>query len=148
MVNWGSPVQTFLPEPDYRKSAELLDRMRLGKQRVEVLQILNVLHELRDGWRTHPAVRMWRGYEAQLCEYGLVVCEVWTNRGYRDSCFEKINQHLEWATAGSYNMERPPWFGDEDFHRSHQSALIRKDEDLYGPMWPGVPNDLPYVWPV
>lgn len=141
-------MQTFLPEPDYRKSAEVLDRMRLGKQRVEVIQILNVLHEMRDGWRTHPAVRMWRGYEAQLCEYGLVVCDVWTSRGYRDSCAGKINKHLEWATAGEYNMERPFWFGDDIFHRSHQSNLIRKDEDLYRPLWPGVPNDLPYIWPV
>lgn len=139
---------TWLPEPGYRKSAECLSRLHLGKQRVEVLQILNILHELRDGWRTHPAVRMWRGYEAQLCEYGLVVCEVWSSRGRQDTCFEKINQHMEWATAGSYSMERPPWFENEAFHRSHQSNLIRKDEDVYGPLWPGVPNDLPYIWPV
>lgn len=140
-------MQTFLPEPDYRKSAEVLDRLRLGKQRVEVLQILNALHELSAGWQNHPAARMWRGHAPQLCEYGLIVCEVWVSRGYRDSCAEKISQHMDWATSGEYNLERPPWFGDEDFHRSHQSNLIRKDPVLYGPMWPGVPNDLPYVWP-
>jgi hypothetical protein len=33
-------------------------------------------------------------------------------------------------------------------HRSHRSALIRKDPDRYGLLFPGVPDDLPYVWPV
>jgi hypothetical protein len=32
-------------------------------------------------------------------------------------------------------------------HRSHQSNLIRKDPAFYGPLFPGVPDDLDYVWP-
>ncbi len=43
--------------------------------------------------------------------------------------------------------ELPPWLGDDAFHRSHQSALVRKDPDTYGARFPGVPDDLPYVWP-
>ncbi|CAM5346647.1 Cytoplasmic protein OS=Streptomyces chartreusis OX=1969 GN=CP983_00565 PE=4 SV=1 [Streptomyces chartreusis] len=31
-------MQTFLPHPDFRQTALLLDRRRLGKQRVEALQ--------------------------------------------------------------------------------------------------------------
>lgn len=42
----------------------------------------------------------------------------------------------------------PPWLGDDDFHRSHQSNLIRKDEAYYGPQFPGVSATLEYVWPV
>ncbi len=41
----------------------------------------------------------------------------------------------------------PRWLGDPDFHLAHQSALVRKDPDFYGPLFPGVPDDLPYVWP-
>lgn len=41
----------------------------------------------------------------------------------------------------------PPWLGDEAFHRSHQSNLLRKLPEHYGPLFPGVPDDLPYVWP-
>ena len=41
----------------------------------------------------------------------------------------------------------PPWLGDRDFHRSHQSNLIRKDREHYGPLFPDVPDDLEYVWP-
>jgi hypothetical protein len=42
----------------------------------------------------------------------------------------------------------PPWLGDEQLHRSHQSNLIRKDPGFYRPLFPDVPPDLPYVWPV
>lgn len=145
-------MQTFLPFPDFVESAGALDRQRLGKQRVEVVQILNVLHQVdvraKQGWVNHPAVRMWRGYEVSLCEYGLIICEEWIARGYKDSCKAKIETHLDWATGGAYEMDKPGWFGDVAFHLSHQSNLIRKDPDFYGPQFPGVPNDLPYIWPV
>jgi hypothetical protein len=36
-------MQTFLPYPDFAKSAAVLDNKRLGKQRVECLQILTAL---------------------------------------------------------------------------------------------------------
>ncbi|MGX1122677.1 hypothetical protein RKD37_008040 [Streptomyces ambofaciens] len=49
----------------------------------------------------------------------------------------------ELADAG----ELPPWLGDEAFHRSHRSALVRKDPAVYAGLFPGVPDDLPYVWP-
>lgn len=141
-------MQTFLPYPDFTQSAKVLDRQRLGKQRVEVVQILNVLHELRDGYRNHPAVKMWRGYEPQLCEYGLVMCNEWISRRYNDTCHEKISQHLEWATDGSFTLEKPPWFGDLNFHLSHQSNLVRKDPNHYRRFFPDVSPDLDYIWPV
>ncbi|WP_308324667.1 hypothetical protein, partial [Klebsiella pneumoniae] len=43
--------------------------------------------------------------------------------------------------------EMPPWLGDPDFHRSHQSALLHKDPGHYKRFFDGVPDDLPYVWP-
>lgn len=36
-------MQTFLPYPDFKKSASVLDNKRLGKQRLECLQILRTL---------------------------------------------------------------------------------------------------------
>ena len=35
-----------------------------------------------------------------------------------------------------------------DFHISHQSNLLRKDEEHYRPWFPGIRNDHIYVWPV
>src|SRR3954470_18599534 len=71
-------MQTFLPVADFTDSARLLDTARLGKQRVETLQVLRAL-ELPDyGWATHPVVRMWRGRAAGLVGSGVgaggVVC--------------------------------------------------------------------------
>jgi len=36
-------VQTFLPYPDFKQSAACLDYRRLGKQRVEGVQILKAI---------------------------------------------------------------------------------------------------------
>lgn len=140
-------MQTFLPYPDYTMSAHVLDRQRLGKQRVEVLQILNVLHEIKTGYKNHPAVKMWSGCELQLTEYGLVICEEWISRGYKDTCFEKIKQHQLWAEGG--NMLKPEWFGNLEFHLGHQATLIKKDPVYYGKIFEGIdPDEHPVIWPV
>ena len=117
---------------------------RLGKQRVETLQILNSLY-ISDykGWRNHPCREMWRGYENALVRYGQVVCVEWLSRGYKDTCFEKITAF----TKLNEHFTFPLWFGDEAFHLSHKSNLIRKKPDHYKPFWPDVPDNLPYIWP-
>lgn len=140
-------MNTFLPYPDFAKSASVLDRQRLGKQRVEVLQILRVLTGKGRGWRRHPAVRMWQGHERALAAYGVAVCREWVGRGYRDTCEAKIRE----AAAGTpHDSIAPPrWLGSEPFHRSHRSNLLRKDPDHYGPLFEeGLPDDLDYVWPM
>lgn len=43
--------------------------------------------------------------------------------------------------------ELPPWLGDTAFHLSHRPALVRKDPAHYRPLFPDVPDDVPYVWP-
>lgn len=149
-------MQTFLPHPGFRASALVLDRRRLGKQRVEALQVLRGLVVPGYGWRRHPAVRMWAGYEEALVRYGLDVCAVWRERGHQDSCaatlvadLAAVRPHAPVRDQPALTAagELPPWLGDEGFHRSHQSALLRKDPHTYAPLFPGVPDDLPYVWP-
>jgi hypothetical protein len=149
-------MQTFLPYPDFAACARVLDTKRLGKQRVEALQVVRALLRPDYGWRNHPAVLMWKGYEEALGRYGIEVCRAWRARGVADTCEPKIlaDLHLfgvepirgqdELAAAGAL----PPWLGDPSLHRSHQSALLRKDPQRYGPCFPEVPDHLPYVWPV
>lgn len=149
-------MQTFLPYADFEASARALDLKRLGKQRVEVIQVVRALTVPGYGWRNHPAALMWKGYEEALGRYGFTVCDTWVERGFADTCAATIAADL--AAAGvrhirSYDELRgadalPPWLFDEVFLRSHRSALLRKDPDHYGPQFPGVPADLPYVWPV
>ena len=83
-------LQTFLPFPDFAASANALDQRRLGKQRVEALQVLRALTTPGYGWRHHPAVRMWKGYEEALGNYGVTVCRTWYSRGFADTCELKL----------------------------------------------------------
>ena len=149
-------MQTFLPYADFDATARVLDDRRLGKQRVEVMQILRALTRERYGWKHHPAVRMWDGYEEALAAYGLAMCREWTRRGHADTCAAKIVEDFRAADLGTSVRPSaelaalglvPPWLGKRAFHRSHRSALVRKDPAHYGPRFPKVPPDLEYVWP-
>jgi len=138
-------MQTFLPYSDFRESAKVLDTKRLGNQRVEVLQLLNSFHKPNyKGWKNHPAREMWRGYENGLVEYGLVICQVWKERGYKDTCFEKISAYKDTSKPIVY----PSWIGREDIHLSHKSKLVQKEPSFYKQIWPDVPDNLEYVWPI
>ncbi len=136
-------MQTFLPYPSFIESASALDMRRLGKQRVEVLQLLKALHE-GGAWANHPACKMWRGYENALVVYGRTICTEWLHRGYKDTCFNKIN--LFWNDGADKLL--PNWLGNEAFHAAHRSNLLRKDPEHYGQFKWTEPKDLPYIWPV
>lgn len=51
--------------------------------------------------------------------------------------------------VGARPGTRPPpaVVGREDLHRSHRSALLRKDAPHYRACFPDTPDDLRYVWP-
>jgi len=149
-------MQTFVPVADFEESARLLDSPRLGKQRVETLQILRAL-ELPDyGWATHPAVLMWRGRTPALVAYGLAMVRVWRERGFADPTHAQIAEFAP-SVVGRPQADLaadgllPSWVGDEALHRSHRSNLLAKDPEFYrarfterfGPE----ADDLPYVWP-
>ncbi|MBA2625535.1 MAG: MSMEG_6728 family protein [Acidimicrobiia bacterium] len=149
-------MQTFLPYPDFEASARVLDTKRLGKQRVEVIQVVRALTVPSYAWKSHPAVLMWSGYEEALGTYGLVVSRTWCERGFDDTCAATIAADLARVGVGELRPQAelaaasalPPWLGDEGLHRSHRSALLRKDPAAYGEVFRDVPDDLPYVWPV
>jgi len=133
-------MQTFLPLPSFDGSVKCLDWRRLGKQRVEAMQILNVLTGKTEklGWRNHPAVRMWKGYEDALFLYMDACIVEWIDRGYNNTM--KLS-----GVHGSCIL--PPWFGDDMFHASHRSNLLRKDPKHYAAFGWIEGNDMPYVWP-
>lgn len=142
-------MQTFIPETTFDACASVLDRQRLGKQRVETLQIMNVLTGATDtkGWRNHPAVIMWRGYEYSLMQYGLAICDEWVSRGYVDNCANRIADSFYYKYVRvPFHTAMPDWWGRDDIHLSHKSNLLRKNFDHYSVFW-NVPDDLPYVWP-
>jgi hypothetical protein len=140
-------VNTFLPYENFHQSAQALDMRRLGKQRVEAYQLLRTLNGMTKGWVNHPCTNLWRGYEPALAEYALIVCVEWRERGYNDTVYDKVLAMYP-DVIESYPCERPPIIGKPDFHLSHKSNLLRKDNMHYSKFqgFDGVPDDLPYIW--
>jgi len=141
-------MQTFLISPNPSETAKILDSKRLGKQRIETIQILNVLlnETEKKGWRNHPAVRMWKGYEPYLVKvYLKAMIDEWEARGYNGpKCKEHYNRLYK--LVESQEPEQPIWFC-ERFYRSHKSNLIRKKPEYYSEKFPEVPDNFPYFWP-
>lgn len=141
-------MQTFLPYEDFEASAKCLDNKRLNKQIVETLQIYNVNTKNLTGWKNHPAVKMWTGYEICLLSYGCIMYLQWQIR------FNKIHKSghtLSKLFGTNYNpnifLQKPKWLGNTKFHASHRSNLLRKDPVFYGKYGWQEQSNLPYIWP-
>lgn len=133
-------VNTFLVHPDFRVSAQCLDKKRLFKQCVEVIQIINVLEGKRQGFKNHPAVLQWSGYIPCLMSYFNAHLEEVFRRGEHktDMKYFVINDTV-----------KRPWFVDNiHFMYSHRAALKRKDPEFYHNVeCPEVYLGLGYLWP-
>mgnify|MGYP003124797197 CR=1 FL=1 len=132
-------MQTFLPYPDFKKSFKVLDYKRLGKQRVEAYQVLNILRgrQKTKGFVNHPITKMWRGYENGLRHYLNLCIEEWMERGYNNTMeFEPIEGDLI----------MPHWLGNKNFHSSHRANLLRKDYNYYSQFGWKENSEHPYHW--
>jgi hypothetical protein len=115
-------MMTFVVSSNLQKCAEALDYRRLGKQRVEAYQILRTLRGHSHGWKNHPAVKMWKGYENALALYMNAMIDEWIARGYKNTMQkEKIETHPKF----------PWWFDWEPLHKSHKASLNRKNPEYY-----------------
>jgi hypothetical protein len=133
-------MQTFLPYADFDRTTKCLDWRRLGKQRVEAMQIHNIITGKKTGgWSNHPAVKMWKGCANALALYHNACIKEWVNRGYNN------NMSLI-KTMGK--IIYPFWFGDERFHSAHRQTLLSKNLEWYSQFgWKEIPK-YEYVWPV
>ena len=130
-------MQTFLPYPEFDQSAAVLDRRRLGKQRVEAYQIIRAI-TYGGGWANHPIVKMWIGFENALKQYSNAVVEEWIRRGYRNS--------LLIYDLTDCKVVYPWWLCIEEFHSSHRAALLAKDYSHYSKYgWREAPG-ISYIW--
>jgi len=130
-------LQTFFPVRSFRESAKILDRKRLGKQRVEAYQILNIITNktTSKAWRSHPAVKMWESKPDHLKWYLTEMILEWKRRGYK-------NNMVYYTQDSNGNLvecppEEDPVFNlpeltlPESFHKSHRIALLKKDFQYY-----------------
>lgn len=134
-------MQTFLPYASFSESARVLDDRRLGKQRVEAFQIHKTISTGRKAWSNHPAVLMWVDYLPALSHYHNIMILEWIHRGFKNT-----------MELFPYEEDKiivyPKWLGNEEFHASHRSNLLRKDLIHYSQFDWKESNDLPCRWPV
>jgi len=137
-------MQTFLPYSDFKKSVQVLDNKRLGKQRLEAFQIIKIIEEKtnKGRWKNHPAIKMWEGYLDALKFYFNCCVDEWIKRGFKNNMKKyKIDEK---------NIIYPWWFGNEDFHKAMRARLIEKDKEFYKSKFPEDENfnNGKYFWPV
>ena len=112
-------MQTFLPYSSFEKTAQVLDYRRLGKQRVEGMQIINAIENPKpQGWKNHPIVIMWTPYVTSLKHYTNVMIREWISQGYNNNMKlyevdELINDDV---------VDFPDWLGKNLF--IHHIELI------------------------
>ena len=136
-------MQTFLPYKSFEKSAKVLDWRRLGKQRVEGMQIINAINNPNpQGWKNHPATIMWTPYVDALKHYTNVIIREWISRGYNNNMeFYDVDELINDDV-----VDFPHWLGKEELHSSHRANLLRKDYEYYSQFgWKEDPKS-PYVW--
>ena len=137
-------VNTFIPYSDFKKCAKVLDNKRLGKQRVEAMQIINILEGKSKGigWKNHVVTRLWTGYIDALKLYHNTIVEEWIRRGFNNTMkLYKLPKNIEM-----------PWFiYNKSIQYSHRANLIRKLKSHY---YPKFGKSVPvhwikhkYIWP-
>ena len=142
-------MQTFLPYASFQLSAEVLDNQRLGKQRVEAMQIIKAITGQKTlsgksykGWIHHPCSVMWKDYVPSLKHYHNVMIDEWVKRGFKNTMLHYPDNEISELV-----IDLPYWFGDKHFHLSHKSNLLRKNYDYYiCDSWKHIPSTMPYVW--
>lgn len=170
-------MQTFIPlAHSYAASVAVLDYQRLGKQRVETMQLVTAITGLafptdkevaggkvegrifnrgqHRGWQHHPAAVMWSDNVLALLAYQEATCDEWEARGYLDTCREKTralvldHQRREagWGRIVPVALH-PSWWGDDRIHASHRANLVRKLPERYLLLWPNTQPINGYIWP-
>ena len=138
-------MNTFLPYPNFKKSARCLDWQRLGSQRRECLMVYQTI-TLGTGWIHHPCAKMWWSYPKHLILYSIEICKEWQLRGYKDSLLDFFEYELK-----KYEDKTEPtpfWLGYRNLHNSHKANLLRKSSAYYEQFkWNVIPQE-GYYWPM
>ena len=137
-------VNTFFTDSDPEVTAKSLDDRRLGKQRVEAKQIIDLIdgNSKTGGWKAHPAVLMWVGYSDALKDYFNIMVNEWIDRGYNNT-MELYQFDLD------YGIEYPKWTLNDKVLFSHQARLIQKMPSHYSTIFNPPKEYLKhgYIWP-
>lgn len=146
-------VNTFIISTHLPDTFSLLDYKRLGKQRLEAKQLINILEKMDNGedvnnigFAKHPACLMWFGYTNALKAYFNLCVIEWISRGYKNTMelydvdhdkFVNVECEFDGISTvfkgedGDNPYEFPPFASFPPFILSHKAALIRKNPVYY-----------------
>lgn len=157
-------MKMYIPVPDFRKSAQILDRELLRQTALEcatALRSLTGVEKLRDwSWKSRPGIEMWRTYECALYTYFSILNVEMVTRGMKPLLYPL-------PMIQNCKLVLPHWFGEHSFHVAQQSELIRteklrstvpgtgilvrkqgqKSPDYYRSLFPDVPDNIRFYWP-
>lgn len=163
-------VNTFITSLYLPNTFKKLDFRRLGKQRLEAKQLIDILKMIDNGedvsnvgFSSHPVTQMWIGYTNALKAYYNLCLQEWIDRGYNNTMKKYdidetkfINREVKFdgikTTFISEDTEYsfPPFASFKPFILTHKAALYKKDPNFYA----GFLNDelepyvnLGYLWP-
>lgn len=156
-----------LLEACFKASCNALDNKRLCKQRVEAMQLINLIklrkqlnvhgrlsredkekHFTSKGvrmptWINHVATLMWEDHLETLCLYMNVTIDTWCSRKNKNG--QPTKNTMVKNNINVQLLSLPPFIGNNEFHATHRANLIRKDINFYGTKW----HDIPctgYLW--
>eukprot|EP00762_Andalucia_godoyi_P002887 ANDGO_04505.mRNA.1 hypothetical protein len=121
------PASVQTVEQVFETSFRHLDYQRLGKQRVEASQMIDVITKVAKGqtgvsWSRHPCTLSWSDNLTCLQAYYNCCIAEWVRRGYTNNMLPK---------ALSSALCAPWWMGWVAFIYSHRAALVIKRPDYY-----------------
>lgn len=131
-------MQVFLPYVDFVESVRCLDPSRLGNQIYR-----EGLTLIKGGWKHHPASKIWANHKHALAQYCLAGLDELDRRGRHYPHHRLFFLNILNSTIDTGN---PICVGNESFHASHRSNLLRKNPLWYGKFGWKESSDLPYVW--
>ncbi len=134
-------VNTFVISDDPTTCAQNLDRKRLGKQRVEAYQVLNIITGKTDtkGFTNHPLCKMWYGFDKGLMYYINCMIDEWVKRGYK-------NTMKKYDDVCSDDL--PWWYTNKQIQYANMASLVRKEPEYYKLkfIYPDKYESYGYIW--
>lgn len=132
-------MMTFIVFGDFVINATFLDNKRLGKQRVEAMQLIDAI-EKGTAWKKHPAAVSWKNHVDGLKYYANCIINEWIKRGF--------NNTMEFYVLPE-TVILPWWTQWSPLHHSHRAMLIRKDPFFYKDKFDVDPLfwNFGYIWP-
>lgn len=146
-------MQTWIPYPDFTRSAIVLSDAHLNQQRKDAFELLDILIAKREKYSNHNVTRMWRGSEHALWKYLSAMCMEWDDRHQTDNMFNDVAEFMcDALDMGrvdvSNRLYQPWWMGKPGTHQGHRSELLRRDPQHYRDHFgPDESNVLPMMWP-